>query len=211
MTEMNQRAVDALGDTNAPGVISNEGVVGTDGKIVPFNKPTAVPYGVDVPINQMVVVERPTFDEDQVNLIKATVGKDLTDGEFKLFMYLAGQYGLDPIRRQIWAVKYGTAPAQIFTGRDGFLEIGHRSGHFDGMKSWVDYDERAQPIKAHCIVYRDDMSHPFETEVLFKEYTTGKNLWVTKPSVMLIKVAESVCLRKAFSVSGLYAPEEIER
>jgi hypothetical protein len=53
------------------------------------------------------------------------------------------------------------------------------------------------------------MAHPFTSNVLFKEYNTGKNLWLTKPAVMIGKVAESVCLRKAFSVSGLYSPEEM--
>lgn len=219
MKEQNQASKDALGDTNAPGTISNAGVVGDDGKVVPYAKPSQRPVTLEVPVSRQIVPERVwtgepepmVFNEEQIALIKATVGTNLTDGEFKLFMYLAGQYHLDPIRRQIWAVKYGSAAAQIFTGRDGFLEIAHRSGQFDGMKSWVDYDEKEKPVKAHCLIWRKDMSHPFETEVLFSEYTTHKALWESKPSVMLIKVAESVCLRKAFSVSGLYAPEEIER
>ena len=151
------------------------------------------------------------FDKDQQDLIKATVAKNCTDTEFKLLMYLASRYHLDPIRKQIWAVKYGDSPASIFTGRDGFLEIAHRSGHFDGMATTVEYpDEKTgKPIAATCTIWRNDMTHPFVSRVLFSEYTTGQNLWAKKPSVMIIKVAESVCLRKAFSISGLYAPEEM--
>lgn len=162
------------------------------------------------------------FSEDEVNLIKSTVAKDCTNTEFKFLMYLASEYNLDPIRRQIWCIKYGDAPATIFTGRDGFLQIAHRSGQFDGMKSWVEYakdadgnDDYSRPLKGHCTVWRKDMSRPFETEVLFQEYVIpqqpGKKptLWQTKPSVMILKVAESVCLRKVFAVTGLYSPEEM--
>jgi phage recombination protein Bet len=211
-----KRNAEALGDTNAPGTISNAGVVPSQREVTLIEVPPEVMPGESIPIRRMEVA-RPTvctcepmvFDEEQINLIKGTVGGNLTNPEFKLFLYLAGQYHLDPIRKQIWAVKYGDSPAQIFTGRDGFLEIAHRSGQFDGMKSWVEYDDKEKPLAGHCTVWRKDMTHPFESVVLFKEYTTGKNLWDKKPSVMIVKVAESVCLRKAFSVSGLYAPEEM--
>jgi len=54
------------------------------------------------------------------------------------------------------------------------------------------------------------MSHPFEVEVYASEYSTGKNLWRDKPRTMIQKVAEAHALRRAFSISGLYAPEEID-
>jgi phage recombination protein Bet len=153
------------------------------------------------------------FSPEQVALIKAKFAPNSTQTEFELFLYMAKKYNLDPLLKQIWLVKFGDSPAQIYAGRDGYLEIAHRSGHFDGMKSWVEYEEdsggKKTPIRGKCVVYRNDMQHPFESEVLFKEYTTGKNLWLSKPSIMLIKVAESVCLRKAFRVSGLYDPDEM--
>jgi hypothetical protein len=61
-----------------------------------------------------------------------------------------------------------------------------------------------------CRVYRKDMSHPFEVEVYASEYSTGKNLWRDKPRTMIQKVAEAHALRRAFSISGLYSPEEID-
>jgi phage recombination protein Bet len=158
-------------------------------------------------IIQAITVPATRFDKDQVNLIKATVARNCSNTEFELLMYLSAQYGLDPIRRQIWAVKYGDAPASIFTGRDGFLEIAHRSGVFDGMESGI--KQEGDEIVGWAKVYRKDMVHAFYVEVYLKEYTTGKNLWISKPRIMIQKVAESSCLRRAFSVSGLYCPEEI--
>jgi phage recombination protein Bet len=163
---------------------------------------------------QVVPADTPQqFNKDQISLIKATVARNCTDTEFELLMYLAAQYHLDPIRKQIWAVKYGNAPASIFTGRDGFLEIAHRSGQFDGMESGI--REEGDEIIGWCKVYRKDMSHAFYVEVFLKEYQkpvpmSGKpGTWQTMPKVMIQKVAESSCLRRAFSVSGLYCPEEM--
>jgi phage host-nuclease inhibitor protein Gam len=67
-----------------------------------------------------------------------------------------------------------------------------------------------KPVSAWCEIWRNDMTHSFKTDVPFAEYNTGYSVWKTNPSAMILKVAEAVCLRKAFSVSGLYAPEEID-
>ena len=148
------------------------------------------------------------YNPQQVQLIRDMCAKDCTDNEFLLLMQLAKTYQLDPFAKQIWAVKYGNNPAAIFCGRDGFLAIAHRSGKFDGMESGTRKDE--DDLVGWCRVYRKDMSRPFEVEVSLSEYSTGKNLWQTKPKTMIVKVAESHALRRAFGISGLYAPEEID-
>ena len=148
------------------------------------------------------------YKPQQVQLIRDMCAKDCTENEFLLLMQLAKTYQLDPFAKQIWAVKYGNNPAAIFCGRDGFLAIAHRSGKFDGMESGTRKD--GDDLVGWCRVYRKDMSRPFEVEVSLSEYSTGKNLWQTKPKTMIVKVAESHALRRAFGISGLYAPEEID-
>ena len=148
------------------------------------------------------------YNPQQIQLIRDMCAKDCTDNEFLLLMQLAKTYQLDPFAKQIWAVKYGNNPAAIFCGRDGFLAIAHRSGKFDGMESGTRKD--GDDLVGWCRVYRKDMSRPFEVEVSLSEYSTGKNLWQTKPKTMIVKVAESHALRRAFGISGLYAPEEID-
>ena len=148
------------------------------------------------------------YNPQQVQLIRDMCARDCTDNEFLLLMQLAKTYQLDPFAKQIWAVKYGNNPAAIFCGRDGFLAIAHRSGKFDGMESGTRKD--GDDLIGWCRVYRKDMSRPFEVEVSLSEYSTGKNLWLTKPKTMIVKVAESHALRRAFGISGLYAPEEID-
>jgi phage host-nuclease inhibitor protein Gam len=93
------------------------------------------------------------------------------------------------------------------------LAVAHRSGQLDGMQSGVVYEGEGKdrkPISAWCEIWRKDMTHSFKAEVPFTEYNTGFSVWKTNPSAMIIKVAESVCLRKAFSIAGIYCPEEID-
>ena len=150
-----------------------------------------------------------TYDREKLQLIRDMCAKGATDNEFLVMMELANRYQLDPFSKQIWLVKYGDSPAQIFCGRDGYLAIAHRSGVFDGMDAGADKDAEGQ-LYGWCKVWRKDMSHPFEVRVYASEYSTGKNLWRDKPRTMIQKVAEAHALRRAFSISGLYSPEEID-
>jgi len=152
------------------------------------------------------LVKAKDYDNNQIQLIKDMYAKNTTKEEFELFMYTAGKYGLDPLIKQIWCVKFGTGAAQIYAGRDGFLEIAHRDGKFNGIESGM-----KDVNTAYAKVFRKDMEHPFYVEVDMAEYSTGQSLWKTKPKTMLIKVAESQALRRAFSISGLYAPEEMSQ
>ena len=148
------------------------------------------------------------FTDEQVNLIKRTIAPTATSDEFGLMLYQAKTYGLDPLRGQIAFVKYGET-ARIFATRDGYLEIAHRSGQFDGMESGTKKDDDGNLI-GWARVFRKDMAHPFYVEVALSEYDKKKNLWASSPKTMITKVAESQALRKAFRISGLYTSEEFD-
>jgi len=174
-----------------------------------------------------VIANDNPWSKEQIELIKRTVAKGASDDELKLFLHLASRYDLDPFTRQIWFIKYGD-DAHIFTGRDGFLHIAHRSGAFNGMQTTlreepigfeiryynrkekkVEVLKRPSQFVAVCTVYRKDMEQPFVCEVWESEYSTGQGLWPTKRRVMIQKVAEASTLRRAFDISGLYLPEEV--
>jgi len=153
------------------------------------------------------------YSDDEMILLRNVIAKGCNEPEFKLLMYMAHEYGLDPLLKQIWAVKRSPdKPALIFVGRDGMLAIAHRSGHFDGMQSGVEYgvDEKGKqiPVSAWCEIWRNDMTHSFKSSVLFSEYAQAFGAWKTHPSAMILKVSEAVGLRKAFVVSGVYDPDE---
>lgn len=150
------------------------------------------------------------ISQEDIELIKKTVAAGATEPEFRLFMYIAQRYNLDPLVKQIWLIKYGNNPAAIFTSRDGFLSIAHRSGQFDGMETQAVRNDKDLVIGAVCRVWRRDMSHPFTVEVSRNEYDTGKGNWTKMPETMIKKVAESQCLRRAFDIAGLYDPSEYD-
>ena len=176
-------------------------------------EPEVVKETVSLAVREVSGITPKTYTDDDLMLIRNIAAKNCTEPEFKLLMYMARTYGLDPLVKQIWAVKRQyDQPALIFAGRDGFLALAHRSGHFDGMQSGVNYEGEGKdkkPVSAWCEIWRNDMHHSFKSEVPFSEYNTGFSVWKTNPSAMILKVAEAVCLRKAFSIDGIYSPEEI--
>lgn len=153
---------------------------------------------------------QPQIPEEKYELVRSMFAKGCSNNEFLVLVELANKYNLDPFARQIWAVKYGSEPARIFAGRDGYLAVAHRSGQFDGMKAWLNKAADGSIESATCVVYRKDMKEPFEVTALMEEYNTHKGVWADKPGTMLIKVAQSQCLRQAFAITGLYDSTEFD-
>jgi len=152
--------------------------------------------------------------KNDLQLVKDLTAKSCSDSEFKLLVHMANEYGLNPLKREIWAVKYSYNPAQIFVSRDGFLSIAHKSGQFNGMETTFDevkLDDNKKDLTATCVVYRKDMEHPIKVTVYQSEYDSKMSVWKTKPRTMLQKVAESQALRRAFNVDGVYSPEEFDQ
>lgn len=151
------------------------------------------------------------FSAEQIALVKKTVADKATDTELELFLHLASKYNLDPFAKEIWFIKFGEKDKpQMYTSRDGYLKIAHASGQFDGMESYTIDDDKGNPLKAVCIVYRKDMERPFKAEIKVSEYNKGNGVWKQYPSAMAIKVAEVQALKRAFSISGLITQEELE-
>jgi phage recombination protein Bet len=72
------------------------------------------------------------FNGSQLALIKRTVASDCDATEFDLFMEVSRRVGLDPFRRQIYAVVYNKGNAEkrkmsIIVGIDGFRAVAARN------------------------------------------------------------------------------------
>src|SRR6056297_1812686 len=94
-------------------------------------------------------LDRPSENnwQDRMELVKQKVGSGLTKTEWELFLYMARLYDLNPLLREIWAIKFNNQPAQIFTGRDGLLKIAHKSGMFDGMKTMLLVEKDGEAVE----------------------------------------------------------------
>lgn len=179
--------------------------------------------------NKAHLAEQLSFTPEQVQLMKDTVAKGATNNEFMLFMHLAQHYGLDPFLKEIWCLKYATnQPATVFTSRDGYLKIASRDPQMDGIQSDVvrqgdvlqklpdgrvhhEYgNPRGEILGAYALVWRKDRTHPAYFYAPLSEYSGGNNpTWKKYTSAMIVKVAEAMALKRAFSISGLVTQEEL--
>lgn len=177
------------------------------------------------------------FTDDQVQLIKDQICKGSSDDELKMFMYQAQRTGLDPIARQIYAMKRWDSKLSrevMTTGVsiDGFRLIAQRSGDYAGQVGpywcgddgvWIDVWLSNKPPRAAKVgLLRTNFKEPLYAIALYDEYVQKyldkkenqwkvSPMWAKMPSLMLAKVAESLAIRKAFpqELSGLYSAEEL--
>ena len=178
---------------------------------------------VDINKNQKELI---SFTEEEIETIKRTVASDANTDELKMFLHVAKSYGLDPFNKEIFFWKVKGKPT-IMTSRDGYLKIADRHPQYDGLVSDVvrkndsfkknadgiehEYGtERGDIVGAYALVYRKDRSYPVYVFAPFAEYRADTKVWYKYPSAMILKVAESMALKRSFSVSGLVSREEMD-
>ena len=111
------------------------------------------------------------------------------------FFSIAKEFGLNPFKREIYAVAYGNN-LSIITGYEVYLKRAERTGKLDGMDTKI--EGTGNDIKAICTIYRKDWSHPFVHEVYMREYAQQNSMWKSKPITMIKKVAIAQAFRLCF-------------
>ena len=132
--------------------------------------------------------------------------------------------GLDPFVGDAYLVKWGNK-AQMVVAKDAFLKKAEAVGDYEGFEAGImfkiseiiDHREgsfidkpKENIVGGWARVFRKGMK-PFYSEVGFDEYTTNKNLWLSKPATMIRKVALVQALREAFPANfqGMYDRSEM--
>ena len=118
----------------------------------------------------------------------------------------------DFLSKNIYAIPYGSGYSLI-TSVDYARKLGMRSGVV-GVSAPTFETEDGKIVSCTITVKRkiDEYVGEYTATVFFSEYSTGRNLWTTKPRTMIAKVAEMHALRKACpeELSKTYAEEEMQ-
>ena len=134
----------------------------------------------------------------------------LTEPQKELFIQLAVKNQLDPFKREIYAIPYGSKMS-VVTGYEVYLKRAEASHQLDGWECHLEGEKEL--LRAVVKINRKDWSKPFVHEVFMSEYNTHQGLWNTKPMTMLKKVATAQAFRLAFpnELGGMiYTADEMQ-
>ena len=144
---------------------------------------------------QAVVPLRPRdYSGNQLSLIKRTVASDCSRDEFDLFIEVSRRVGLDPFRRQIYAVVYSKDNPEkrkmsIITGIDGFRAVAARNKDYRPDEDEPDFKVNPElkgptnPLgleraKVRCFKLAPDGEwHPVVGVAYWDEFAPVKEVW----------------------------------
>lgn len=125
----------------------------------------------------------------------------------------------DFIKKNVYATPFmnrqtGLQEYALVTSIDQNRKVAARSGQ--SGKSAPAYEENEDGSIKSCTVTvwkKGGDERGYTATVYFKEYSTGRNLWTSKPRTMIAKVAEMHALRAAFpeELAQAYVEEEYEK
>lgn len=150
--------------------------------------------------NETQVVENIDYKAKAIEYLNS-MGNKLPAKHQTQFLELAQAYGLNPFKREIYAVGYGEN-WNIITGYEVYLKRAERIGKLNGWKATI--AGSGETMTATVTIYRKDWEHPFEHTVLFSEVCQktkdGKlnTIWAKMPSFMCRKVAIAQAFRLCF-------------
>ncbi len=149
-------------------------------------------------------------DEIIIDYLKS-MGLNVNDDQAKKFIHIAKSFGLNPFKREIYAIPYGKT-WNIITGYEVYIKRAERSGKLAGWRAWTEGSKENGDLKGCIEIKRKDWDEPFYHEVYFDEYNQGNSMWEKKPRTMIKKVAIAQGFRLAFpdELAGMpYTADEI--
>lgn len=152
--------------------------------------------------------------------------------ELQALLAIVKNRNLNPFTKEVYFIKYGSAPAQIVVSKEAIMKRAEENPNFDGFEAGIVIETKDGSIErltgtivpkgaklrgGWCKVYRKDRSHAIEADANFEYYdkTNKKSVspWEKMPALMIRKVAIVSAFREAFSesVGGLYTADEMQQ
>lgn len=131
----------------------------------------------------------------------SSMGNKLPVKQQTQFLEMAQAFGLNPFKRELYAVGYGDN-WNIITGYEVYLKRAERTGKLDGWETVI--DGVGEQMSCTVIIYRKDWNRPFKHCVYYREVCQktkdGKpnSVWSKMPSFMTKKVAVAQGFRMCF-------------
>lgn len=155
--------------------------------------------------------------KENLNLLIQTTFKGLSQQNVEQAMLEGMMRGFtikDFLEKNVYAVSFGGGYSLV-TSIDFARKVGMKNGVVGVSAPEYEISDTGVIESCTITVKRkiDDYIGDFSAKVFFSEYTTGKNLWASKPKTMIAKVAELHALRKACpeDLSQMYVEEEFEK
>lgn len=166
-------------------------------------------------------MKRELANTEVFNALLTTTFKGLTAETMKMAIMdgmVRGFTFKDFRERNVYAIPYGQGYSLV-TSIDHARKIGAKSGIIGEDEPIYGEDPAVGVFKggSFCrLTVRkqqpDGTKGDFTAKVYFDEFSTGKNLWLSKPRVMIAKVAEMHALRKACpELAQMYSEEELDK
>lgn len=166
-------------------------------------------------------------DQATLEVVRAIFAKNCSPAEMATAIHLAERYGLDPLAKEVWAIKrQPNEPALIMVSRDGLLKAAKRDSQFQGLSSGVvkagdhfafdpvagtvahRFGEKRGDILGAWALAKHKSRDPVAVFVDFKEYRGNSPIWSKYPSAMIEKTAQVVALKRQFDLTGLRGEDE---
>jgi phage recombination protein Bet len=126
-----------------------------------------------------------------------TLGSKLTEKDATKFFEIAKAYNLNPFKREIYGIPYGSG-FNIIVGYEVYLKRAEMTGQLAGWKAFT--VGLGADLKACIEIKRKDWEEVFCHEVYIDEYAQDNKMWRSKPRTMLKKVVMAQGFRLAFPV-----------
>ncbi len=158
--------------------------------------------------------------QDLIQTLKQTAFKgDVSDSQMSALLIVAGQYGLNPRTKEIYAYpdkQNGIVPV---VGVDGWSRIINEHPQYNGVEFSYSPETLTHKGKvAHewieCTIFRKDREKPTVIREYFDEVCRTVNFptpWDSHPKRMHRHKTLIQCSRVAFGFSGIYDEDEAER